>query len=1734
MRVFVSCALALLASAGVGGDAPEVVPREAIIQELLQRSRLLEDAHFRVARPLYEQYVRESLQPAAALRAPVAVIAEEGLYALSLPADRKPALSVTLRLRAFIPEQCVSLPVLSAAWAWEDVRVNGQPAKLATDKGWLRLAADAAGEYRVSARLTLREVTTAGGSLALDVPSTVRTLVTIDSPDAWEFAVEGAARPLRGEAGGTRGQLAVSPRQTLRVSYGPVLPVTERPPRFAVRGDVAWNIDAALQQVAAELDVAIIGGSTDRLDLAVPASAERLSIGGPDVREAQVGGGKAVVFLRGKVAERTRLRVSYEMPLAKGAVQRLEGLGLADGHWAGGTLVVTNSAGGIELLPGTLAGLRQIAMGDVAESARAILVGTPAVACEIASRTWSAEIEILDLGEFALKESIADLAHYEVFFRDDGMLLCKASYEIRNRARQFLRLDLPRGAKVLQARVNEEPKPLSPVPDAPDAYLLPLVRSLASVKGLVTFPVDVVFLCRLDGLVRSAAFRPFRARDEVVLPLPRIDLPIAYAWCEAYVPDEMKVRKWTGPLAKVERYSNETATASMSYGLGLAAEGYKPKERPIPPAAAPAPEKPKPAPKPAAPHPPTATREPGTSGLAVLSFLGAGFRARAKTPPAQPMPQAQPPAGGFYADELTAPARTLILGRNYYRAGKDFYEKGDLTNAAMSLEQAIALNPKSQDADNARKLLDNIKLVQPGPAAGVPLFKSQTEKAGEVQVKKQVKAGLKSLEQQQQEYVEKGLKAAREGKGKEAQAQLGAAKALGEQLLAQGANKDEVESRLRNVDGTLQTILKEEQSQLGLYYARVEDLKKAGRYAEALDQAKQLQRLDTSGATGGGKSNLQREIEDLAVKATRQKSLELAQRRPDDGLTAQAQGQVRKQRGDLQAGWDVANGPVDRWGAQREADGDKEAKEDIVLFTDGRERPGDRGRITTDLDQAARAKDAAIRRDDLRRFAQHALADRAPDEKPPAEEPKRRAAPDEKREGLVARVEERRKEIERVVKERRRGAEEDWQETQAFTVPYDKVRPSLERDKREEEWERRIKEGLKKKVTFDFVEKPLPDALSFLSDLTGTNVVLDPDAALYANKVTLRVKEMEAGAALDQVLRLNGLSRVERDGALFVSRPAEIHGKRVLRMYDVTDLTIDIKDFQGRRQAVAGEPAFVPQAGAKQTEHEAIFGPPQEGGLEWRPQPRERARPVIVFEDKPPEWEKRIREALKKKVTFDFVETPLQDAINFLQSLVEVTIVVDTAATKDAPDVTLRVGHMELGQALNWIMKLTGLAYTIKDEAVFISKPEHLREPVKVVARIYDVTRLVDEFKKPSRRRRDEEAVTGPTLAEFVKKTIAPGTWDEPGDAVGYAIEYRAGKLLVTHTTEVQNQVASLIADFQRDWTKEGQAPGKGGAVTQSYDVRDLVRDSQEEAKKLEEKLREATTPAWGDAKGSPYTISYRNGRIVVVHTPEVHHQIEQLMNEFRTARGPQVEVGQQITLQKASGKQTEIADTGLVANDPAFQTFVRRNYDWSFEARGFVDAADRGQDPDDIANFGGTLAFNLGQKVQVNGINLNVAEGEANGIGVSFSVGNNDLSYAVVDEAQLRTLLELDAAKKRGRVAANPNAQETIVGTDALLSNDMRANVRFAGDTGNTLDINGNPIQLPHQKYILINNGDYLTAVQANPMQHWTDPLNPFPFAVTAPEIEVPRVGQLAKFEKTLVEPGDELVLRASYRYSR
>jgi hypothetical protein len=95
-----------------------------------------------------------------------------------------------------------------------------------------------------------------------------------------------------------------------------------------------------------------------------------------------------------------------------------------------------------------------------------------------------------------------------------------------------------------------------------------------------------------------------------------------------------------------------------------------------------------------------------------------------------------------------------------------------------------------------------------------------------------------------------------------------------------------------------------------------------------------------------------------------------------------------------------------------------------------------------------------------------------------------------------------------------------------------------------------------------------------------------------------------------------------------------------------------------------------------------------------------------------PEWAKAIRRMLSRRVSFEFVDTPLSEAVSFLQALTRLNIIVDSEAVKTSGEtpISLKAADMPLARAFRLILRHAGLGYALVDEAVFVSTPKRLKE----------------------------------------------------------------------------------------------------------------------------------------------------------------------------------------------------------------------------------------------------------------------------------------------------------------------------------------------------------------------------------------------------------------------------------------
>ena len=74
------------------------------------------------------------------------------------------------------------------------------------------------------------------------------------------------------------------------------------------------------------------------------------------------------------------------------------------------------------------------------------------------------------------------------------------------------------------------------------------------------------------------------------------------------------------------------------------------------------------------------------------------------------------------------------------------------------------------------------------------------------------------------------------------------------------------------------------------------------------------------------------------------------------------------------------------------------------------------------------------------------------------------------------------------------------------------------------------------------------------------------------------------------------------------------------------------------------------------------------------------------------------------KISFDFKDKPLTEAVDFIAKSANVNIIIDPKVLADRRfPITLRVNEMSAALALKWILKLAELEYDIRDQVLFAS-----------------------------------------------------------------------------------------------------------------------------------------------------------------------------------------------------------------------------------------------------------------------------------------------------------------------------------------------------------------------------------------------------------------------------------------------
>ncbi len=284
--------------------------------------------------------------------------------------------------------------------------------------------------------------------------------------------------------------------------------------RGSVTEIVGLGEDSA--QVSATVRLEVIQGAASSLTVTLPEGFVVNEVSGASVADWEQSGTQATVRLLDAVEREAAFVVAGEVRTARDGVLGIPLLRLGGAEReTGGVAVEVLGAGEIKD-----AQAKALEAGDPAD------LGDPVAGRDSPSLVAyrfrpqegnaprSLQVAVSRYTPQAVLVAAVEEARYDVLAGEEGKILVRARYAVRNNAKNFLGLALPEGATLWSAAVGG--RPVRPGRSGEGGLLLPLAKAKAGQEAR-SFSVEVVYLDRAPA---------WRGKGRAKLVLPTSDLPV--------------------------------------------------------------------------------------------------------------------------------------------------------------------------------------------------------------------------------------------------------------------------------------------------------------------------------------------------------------------------------------------------------------------------------------------------------------------------------------------------------------------------------------------------------------------------------------------------------------------------------------------------------------------------------------------------------------------------------------------------------------------------------------------------------------------------------------------------------------------------------------------------------------------------------------------------------------------------------------------------------------------------------------------------------------------------------------------------------------------------------------------------------------------------------------------------------------------------------------------------------
>jgi hypothetical protein len=402
------------------------------------------------------------------------------------------------------------------------------------------------------------------GRLTAGVHRLVLSGVLVGDPAASDLSIPlapAAAGAVRFSTDG--GQAGIPLGDGLFAGAGPTIAVSVRPDTPAAdagpvaRADVGIGIvlGDAVAAVAARLTWTVERGTLLEVSFDVPGAGPDLQVTGGDLASWTRSGDRVTAVLGHAATRQVHVEARWTSPISGEAVDvpRVTPVGVRR------TRAALQVARDGDLEPvADLDGWTEISSHQIPDWAEGLAPGAP-VGAWTAPQSAGGRIALLHFEPTGGPPAIVDVAAWEVASTEEGRILLSGRLEVRNDRAAWLRVVPPPGASILAARVDGK---TALVAGDDTGWWVPLARSVETVDGLLSFPVELVVLGAAD------AWKP---GDNAVV-LPTFDAPVAVTRATLHLPPGWESRAKVGERHVVDAFSEGQG---ITYGLASSVEQQK-------------------------------------------------------------------------------------------------------------------------------------------------------------------------------------------------------------------------------------------------------------------------------------------------------------------------------------------------------------------------------------------------------------------------------------------------------------------------------------------------------------------------------------------------------------------------------------------------------------------------------------------------------------------------------------------------------------------------------------------------------------------------------------------------------------------------------------------------------------------------------------------------------------------------------------------------------------------------------------------------------------------------------------------------------------------------------------------------------------------------------------------------------------------------------------------------------